>query len=215
MNDYSDIITRLKGAKNQHLSDWEQRFVESVSAQHDRGRKLSEKQVEWLKKFDDKYSEERITTSEAWQKNFMSNKNMQDTFRVCVDYYYSTGYYNNIVTAFRNVDLSLAAPTPLQYNKLTTNKYAQKILIAYCSEPKYDIGVYVALRASRRNVVQGGKSVRLRAYSDDPVRNCFMVLSNNGSPTSAAKGSKKYKIIHMGENIVLEIEERDIKKYRG
>jgi len=215
VNDYSGIIARLKGAKNQYLNDWERGFVESVSAQYDRGRKLSEKQAEWLKKFDDKYSEERIATSEAWQKNFMSNKDMQDTFRVCVDYYYSTGYYNNIVTAYRNVDLSLTAPTEMQYSKLTTNKYAQKILIAYRSEPKYDIGAYVSLRSNRRNVVQNGKSVRLGAYGEDPVRNCFMVLNNNGSPTSAAKGSKKYKVIHMGKNIVLEIEERDIKKYRG
>jgi len=215
MNNHSDIIARLKGTKSRHLSGWEREFVESVSGQYERGSTLSAGQVEWLKKFDDKYSEDAIFANETWQRSFLSNKDMQDAFRVCVDYYYTTGYHNNIVTAFRHVDLSLAAPTPLQYNKLTGNKYAQKILISYRSEPKYDVGAYVALRASSRMVIRGGKSVRLDTWRNDPVRNCFMVLHNDGTPTTAAKGTKKYIVIHMGENTVLEIEERAIKKYRG
>jgi len=213
MQNYSVIISRLTGSKSGYLNDWEKGFVESVSAQFERKGTLSPKQVEWLKKFDDKYSDEGIASLEDWKQKFRNCPKMQSTFSVCAGYYKRTGYYGNIVVKWE-MDPQYV-PSELEYKKLTSNKYAQKVLAAFYAEPRYDVGSYVACRAARRNVVKGGKGIRLRSWEQDPVQNLFVVLTNNGTPTSAAKGSKKYKIMHMGENIVIDVEERDIKKYRG
>ena len=216
MQNYSALLASLKGSKFHYLNDWEKGFVDSVFNQHERGRELSSRQVEWLQKFDDKYSEENIVALRKWKAIFEASDEMRKNFRICLDYYKRTGYYSNIVGKYDLAEwVGDACPSELEYKKITANKYAQKILVAHCSEPRYTVGAYVALRSNRRNVVQGGKSVRLGSWNDDPVRNCFMVLHNDGAPTAAAKGTKKYKIIHMGTNVVLEIEERDIKKFRG
>tara|TARA_Y100000593_G_scaffold91248_1_gene179555 strand:- start:722 stop:1363 length:642 start_codon:yes stop_codon:yes gene_type:complete len=213
------MLETLTGNKNKYLSDWERKFVESVNGQYQKGKEsLSKKQLEWLQKFLDKYTDEYVEEEKAWRENFKQDKKMQTDFRLCVNYYYRTGYYKNIVTRYRNVDLAIEVPTPTEYKKLTNNKYAQKILTSFYSEPKYAVGSYIALRANSKGVhgtLITRSGVRLNSRETEPAHNCFLVIANDGDPINAAKGTKRYKIMHLGKNVVLHVEEREIKKYRG
>jgi len=211
-----------------HLSEWEVGFLESIQdqvagrGQHSRRQKksginaLSGGQTSWVKKIYDRYPQNVLQLHKEWKEKFKADEVLKDNFRVCIEYYSHGQYYSNLVKKSK-ADPEFV-PSERDYKKICENKYSTKILTAYRATPKYDLGAYVSLRACASAGMGGPNNslIRLKGqrYDSERVENRFMVVLNNITPTSAAKGSKIYKIMHLGTAQVFKYEERDIKKCR-
>ena len=91
-------------------------------------------------------------------------------------------------------------PTEKQYRSLTENKYSLKVLESHYAAPKYKINDYVSLRKNN--------PTRIRENT-----NLFVVVQVAPEPvTTAAKGTKKYKILPLDNKETYIIEERWLKK---
>ena len=185
-------------------SQWEQGFFESVKAQFDRKHTLSDRQVETVQKIAGKFSPAAIQERKAWYESFTDLQ--RETMRVCADYYKGTGYYKDLVHSI--LSNSEFVPSPKQYKMLCENKYAEKVLDAYRSEPKFPVGSLATLRKIRSNgymAVTGAPP-----WTDINV----LVLTTNEPIVSSAKGAKRYKCMIVGGTDTFYCEERDLKRMK-
>jgi hypothetical protein len=185
-------------------SQWEQGFFESVKTQFDRKYTLSDRQVETVQKIAGKFSPAAIQERKAWYESFTDAQ--RETMRVCADYYKGTGYYKDLVHSI--LSNSEFVPSPKQYKMLCENKYAEKVLDAYRSEPKFPVGSLATLRKIRSNgymAISGAP-----AWTDINV----LVLTTNEPIVSSAKGAKRYKCMIVGGTDTFYCEERDLKRMK-
>ena len=164
---------------------------------------LTERQQEALKRIEDRYSEEAISNRVAWEKNY--SEQHKKHARIAATYYSGShnyaGYFRDL--ALRVLDEPDWIPTEKQYRAMCENKYVKRVIESSLSEPKYPVGSFVMIRS--------GKGPRQLWQNPTPA----MVIETNAGPvTSAAKGSKLYKILPMGSSTVWTVEEREIKKCR-
>ena len=182
-------------------STWETNFANSLLSQAKAGRNLSDRQVEILEKIESKWSDDALQARNNWTDNFTPE--MAEKYRVMMEYYVKTGYYNNLTTAYKN-DPSLV-PAMENYQRITDNKYAAKVLAAWFKEPSYPPGSMVALRS--------GASYGLRRAFQ---RSMGIVVSvNDSAPVSAARGSKIYRVLPVGSAQTIICEERHLKSVRS
>ena len=87
---------------------------------------------------------------------------------------------------------------------MVENKFATKVIESTRSEPKFNQGSHVALRANAHT----SRLWNLRGKAG-------VVLKSGAKPvTSAARGSKVYSVLFFGETSPSFIEERWLKKAR-
>ena len=182
-------------------SAWETNFANSLLSQAQAGQSLSERQLEILEKIESKCSDEALQACNEWNDSFTPE--MAEKYRIMMEYYDKTGYYGNLTTAHKN-DPSLV-PTMENYQRITGNKYAVKVLYAWFKEPSYAPGSMVALRS-------GASYGLTRAFE----RSMGIVVSvNDSAPVAAARGSKIYRVLPVGSAQTVICEERHLKSVRS
>ena len=178
-------------------SSWDRGFLESVGEQNRQGRQLSHRQLEILQKIETRFSEEAINRGAAWRTNYTDE--MREKARIVAAYYKANPpYYGDLAASILEDDNFV--PSEKQFNSLTGNKYAAKVLAAHYGEPKFAQGSKVEVRKTGGYSVAGKKGFVLKTDAE-PV-------------TSAAKGTKKYLVLPIGEPAPIMIEERHLKKGR-
>lgn len=185
-------------------SSWDAGFMDSVIGQVNAGRNLSEKQAATVAKVNSRYSPDALAALNAFDAEYRGSEAMQTRFGIMVAYYRKNGYYGNITT--RVVDGFV--PTKKQYDALTTNKYATKILAGWDADPKFTVGSMVMVRSGSNTphtLWQSAGKGKL------PV---VIVASNSSAPKSACKGNKIYKVLPVGCAQTFEVEERALKAHR-
>jgi len=96
-------------------------------------------------------------------------------------------------------------PTIEQYNKITKNKFAVKVLSAHYAPQKFAAGSLVQYSATAPGRVRAGGG------NQTPM----VVIQANAAPViSAAKGAKIYKVLPVGCATTRLVEERHLKKAR-
>jgi len=186
------------------ISPWELGFLDSVMQQINRGRTLSTKQVDVVHRVEAKI-EKAAKGDPEWEAEWTEEKARD--FKIAVSYYDSSAvrYYSQILDwAIANPDA--VAPQSF-YKKLVENKYAQKIIKAVTSIPKYDAGSSVMLRATARQGVDYNVWNKLR----DTL---LFVIEPTGRAVNAAAGCRIYSILPSQSHEVVEIEERYLKKWK-
>jgi len=182
---------------------WDAGFVESVSAQVQRGRDLSPKQLEIVSKIEARWTDEARASANTWKEVYLSSAEMQEKAHIVATYYNITGYYASLAENILHTEGFV--PTEKQYKSITTNKFAKKILEAWYSEPKYDVGSYVVVRDTAPGIVRGkAKNVP-----------CVILKTNAMYPRCAAKGTKIYQVLPFGSPSAIMVEERYVKKARN
>ena len=123
----------------------------------------------------------------------------RETANICALYYCANPpYYGDL--AYRVLYDEDFIPSEKQYDALTQNKYALKVLESHYAEPKFKVNDYVSLRKNNPCGV-------------DERTNLFAVLQIAPEPiTTAAKNTKKYKILPLDNNETYIVEERWLKK---
>ena len=185
---------------------WGRGFVNSLQGQIMAGRELSEKQIKALEKIEAENSDEAISARDTWKLDYIDEKDPAwpgrhyTVAQVAARYYKSAGYFQGLVHSILNDDGFV--PTIEQYNKITKNKFAVKVLTAHFADPKFAPGSLVQFGATAPSALR-----RIKVP-------CVVISSNGGPITSAAKGAKVYSVLPMGSAKTLLCEERHLKKAR-
>ena len=185
---------------------WGRGFVNSLQGQIMAGRELSEKQIKTLEKIEAENSDEAIKARDTWKLDYRYENDPAWPGRhsmvaeVAARYYKAAGYFQGLVHSILNDDGFV--PTIEQYNKITKNKYAVKVLTAHFADPKFAPGSLVQFGATAPSALR-----RIKVP-------CVVISSNGGPITSAAKGAKVYSVLPMGSAKTLLCEERHLKKAR-
>lgn len=180
-------------------SSWDRGFVESVQGQNANGHRLSPRQLEILAKIEDRYSDSALAAARSFAANYGDDERTR--MIQMANYYNGSQWYGDLVD--RVLNDSDFVPTKKQFDALTGNKYAVKVLAGYAAAPAYAVGSTVQARAGTTP-----SSVR-RALKVGGV-----VLSTDEVIKSACKGNRTYKVLPIGSVKPIKVEERYIKVRR-
>jgi hypothetical protein len=183
-----DVLPRTEAAS------WDQGFLESIRQQVVRGHNLSSRQMEHLDKIEVRNTPEAVKSREDWANTYRTEHHQ--TAMIAAEYYVKTGYYLDMARSIIN-DPDYVPPMD-SYTKMTENKFAKKVISEWKREPKYKVGSSVIARTGRRS-------------ANRDLHRGGIVLDTNGPIISAAKGSKRYKVLPYGKAEPVYCEERDIK----
>lgn len=161
---------------------------------------LSEKQVDALEKIESRFSPQEKMKFGAWKKEYLETH--QRDAKILAVYYKHVGYYTKVAD---NILEETYIPNQKDYEKMSNNKYARKVLDEAYAIPRFAVGTKVQIRASVSNTEVN----RHLAHLKDRI--CF-VLENDLSIISAVIGGKRYKVLPMGETSTFSIEERYLMK---
>ena len=182
-------------------------YTESLINQVKADRRLSERQMEVLRKIEAEHDDSAMAERQKWVETYKNDLTLRTDAVVVARYYKAAGYFRDTATSIIEDDTFV--PTYSQYNKMVKNKYAQKVLAAHYAAPKYQTGDLVQFRAnapSQARYLNG-------AYLKRGV--AMMVVATDAEPiTSAARGAKVYKLLPVGKATTLMVEERHIMKAR-
>ena len=187
-------------------SSWGRGFINSLQGQVMAGRELSDKQIPILEKIEAENSDEALTTRATWKRDYRAGVDADwstapvKVAEIAARYYKSAGYFQGLVHSILNDDGFV--PTIEQYNKITKNKFAVKVLTAHFADPKFAPGSLVQFGAGATGALR-----RIKVP-------CVVISSNGGPITSAAKGAKVYSVLPMGSAKTVLCEERHLKKAR-
>jgi len=193
-------------------SGWDRGFLESILSQLERGRQLSDKQIATVTKVVLRNSESDQAIHDQWASVFETEHKAEAL--VLANYYKTTGYFTELT---RDI-LNDVVPDMRAYTKMSTNRYAQRVLETHRSTPKYSNGTLVACRSGTlRNNIRTDQQLPW-AISTSTVeafkKKGGFVICTTSEVRSAAKGAKIYKILPVGSAIPVFIEERHIKLKR-
>lgn len=205
---HSALLARLNAISSRcEASSWAAGFVESLTSQVKGDRRLSERQLQILKKIEAEHDDVAMAERQKWVESYKNDPSLRADALVVANYYLSTGYFKD--TAKMITEDESFIPTFSQYNKMVKNKYAQKVLASHNSPAKYPAGSLVTFRA---NAPSGVRYIN-GSYLKRNVT--LMVVETDAAPvTSAARGSKVYKLLPVGKASTLMVEERHIMKFR-
>ena len=188
-------------------ASWAAGFVESLVGQVTADRRLTERQLQILKKIEAEHDDAAMAERKKWVESYKNDPTLRADAIVVANYYLSTGYFRD--TAKMVTEDESFIPTYSQYNKMVKNKYAQKVLASHNSPAKYPAGSLVTFRANAPSGVRYLDGAYLK-------RNVtLMVIETDAAPiTSAARGAKVYKLLPVGKATTMTVEERHIMKAR-
>ena len=175
-------------------------FLQSIKQFAVHNKRVTDRQEEALIKIEGRFSSESVTKRAQWIEAY--NDEQRNIAKICAEYYRRQGsYYLDL--AFKVLEEPDFVPTEKQYKAMCENKYAKKIIENTFSEPKYPVGSFVNARANMPY------NLRRTALATSPG---MIIEAGCGPIITAAKGTKRYKVLPVGAATPVEVEERHIKK---
>jgi hypothetical protein len=156
---------------------------------------LTERQSSAYTKLSERYSEEGRARRSQWATNYSA---LREDATIAAHYYAANPpYYGDLAERIlSDVDF---VPTEKQFNAITQNKYAQKVIKATKADALYSEGTLVEGRATAGSFRN---------------KKGFVLKVNYGAVTNAAKGVKRYLVLPIGSPVPVVVEERYIKKVK-
>ena len=193
-NPHAKVILELLAKDD--VADGDKKFLTSLKNAVARWGKLTDRQFSALERITERYSEEGQQRAAEWLTVYANRRHEA----IAAANYYAANppYYGDLAERILTEDDFV--PTEKQFNAITQNKYAQKVIKATLSEPLFPAGAMVEGRASANYKLRGKKA--------------FVLKVNYGHVTNAAKGTKKYLVLPVGAPTPLVVEEREIKKVK-
>ena len=194
-----------------NLTEWEKNFLSSIKDQA-KQRPLSFRQVQSFEKIECKFSDDAKKARAEWESNFDDEK--KKIWKAVIGYYsrtnaasYTARYYaTSVAVTEANPDY---IPSPEEWEKVTQNKYAKRVIAAVFDPPKFAVGDLVCIRSNFRQTYWKAINSNQLLNPGDYV----LIIDNKCSEIrSAAKGAKVYKVLPVGQVAPVEIEERFLKK---
>jgi hypothetical protein len=192
-----EILSRITKLKDGHdISPNVFSFLSSLIAGYKKYGGITKKQYEAFCDIESDYLCKKATDNLDWHERYDASK--KELMHICALYYCANPpYYGDL--AHRVLYDKNFVPSERQYKRLTQNKYAQKVLHSHFSESKFKVNDYVSFRKNN-------------PYKIDNKENIFIIIQIAPEPvTTAAKGTKKYKILSINNVDLHVVEERWLK----
>jgi len=193
-------IEGLQGRMGEQGGKWATDFAKSLLSQVRSGASLSPRQVEVLEGIEADWTDAQVATRQSWDQTFTSE--MAEKFKVMTEYYRKNGYFQNVVRAQQANPQMI--PSKQDYERVTTNKFALKVLAGWFDAPVYEAGSMVSLRGS------AGWGLRNKL----PAQLAVIIEANAAIPSRACRGNKVYKLLPVGSMQTVLVEECHLKKAR-
>lgn len=176
----------------------DKQFCESLKHGWNNYKSLTAGQYGALQKCELRYDATNIANRTQAQNDWLTNftPEMRARMNVCAQYYINTPYFRDIAT--RVLADSTWVPSEKQYHAMCENKYANRIMENIETPAKYNVG----------DVVEVRKTVRW--WSDSRI--CAILACE--ATVGPSRGSRKYTVIPFGSDQKVDVNEKDIKKYR-
>ena len=196
----SSVVREVKALIGRcERASWDLGFAESILEQLLAGRPISDKQMSVIEKVKERNSLKSVADRDFWISGWEGSEN-QKKFEVMMGYYaHNKPYFSTIVAGY-NISKSLGepyVPSIRIFNKVTDGGYAKKVLEEAFRAPKFPAGSAVRIRRSDRMPMK----IKGKAAA---------VINTNAPIISAAKGSKRYQVVIIGEPTPIFVEERDL-----
>ena len=195
------LEARIKKILDENLNDTTRTFVESIYEYFQSAHKLTERQLEAFQKIESRWSPQEKRKFNEWAQEYINT--YKSDAGIIASYYMKAGYFVSLASKIQEDDSFV--PSRKDFMRMYNNKYAQKVLTATTSEPKFATGDMVQLRSTVGNNWQDKHLKKLK------LRKCF-VLENDLPVVNAVGGAKRYKVLPMGTSEPLEIDERFLMK---
>jgi len=199
-NNYDNFLNRTRRLRDKaDLSSNVLSFIRSLALSYKRNDGITEKQYQAFMKVEKAYFDSIIESRDPnWVENYNAEK--REKARIIAEYYVQNPpWYGDVSHKILTID-DFIPPEP-QYKKMVENAYSEKVLASHYSEPRFQVGDYVSLRKQHKSGIE---------KMDDGI---FAVLQVAPEAVStAAKGTKKYKILPMNSVETYIVEERWLKK---
>ncbi len=192
-------------------------FVDSVHKYWIRNGRMSPSQVRYLESLEGTYSPEQIQAEKDWKEQYSDDH--RDVACKIAEYYANQvePYFNDIVRIVQ-ADKEGHVLSQKQFTKMCMNKYSVKVLEEYSRNPRFSKGDVVEVKRTNRIDLckWNERFVRSRLHQRNAIdgeRLVGFVMDVNCKPiTRAAKGSKIYQVLFVGESGPHYVHESDIKK---
>ena len=186
--------------ENPALNDSSRSFAESLLGNCKKWGSLTAKQWSAFERMEARFDPEVIAARKDWHDGW--DENMAQKLQIAAKYYLKNPPYFGEVAA-KIVEDKTYIPSEKLYRKMVENKYVQKVLAIYETEPAYANGSLVQVRNSQNTPF---RSLRGKIA---------LVVSNEGDVSSAAKGGRPYTILPFGSEKTYRVEERWLKRHKG
>ena len=207
--DVLEMIDRLQGiAVSHYVNDYDRNIIGDLKSFRLSKGYITTNQYALLKKINDRYSEEKLVTTEGFRSSF--TEEMRRKLDIVCEYYSHTGYFNNIVLGWQK-DKQGFIPTPEQYAKITENSYAKKLIEAHTSPFEFELGQLVSLRSTARSSSIYAKTyISVSSYLNKPL---FVVRNNVLREGQIYRYCRVFAISN--PDIHFDVREKDLKKYKS
>lgn len=202
-----DIPIMIQQLKSVSLSPSQMDIVYSFETFYGKKGCLTERQYQLLQKFAAEHSQEKQEEHAVWRNNF--TQEMRDKLNIVCEYYSKTGYFQSIVSQWQS-DKENYIPTKQQYEKISGNTYAKKLLESHTLPTVFNNGDLVCIRA---NITKS--SIRyLSKRPEVPYSSTILfVVDNRVFSGSAIHRYCKVFPLNNPEALML-VREKDLKTYR-
>ncbi len=186
--------------ENKDLNNSNRSFAKSLLESTKKWGRLSHKQWAAFERMEARFDPKVIAERQGWTDSWTPD--MALNLRLAAKYYLKNPpYYGEI--AAKIVEDETYVPSEKLYRSMVENKYVQKVLAIYKTEPVFEAGSLVKVRSS-----QNCPCGRLKG-------SIALVVTNEGDVSSAAKGARPYTILPFGSSKTYRVEERWLKKHKG
>ena len=177
-------------------------FLRSLSASYDKWGDLTSKQKSAFERMEFLNSPEGMKEATDWKREY-TEKHATTAQTLSIYYLKNTCYFRDIATKI--ISDSNFVPTRRQFEALSGNKYAKKVVTELKREPVFAKGSLVKIRE-----ISG---VPMNIY---PLRGRICVVIDNKlqSISSHAAGSKEYRVLPFGSADTFVCQERYMKAMR-
>lgn len=190
-------------------------FLKSLLEQYNSRGSLSHNQVASLEKseakFTDESAAEQIASLNAWKVSFDQEKQTKikkiaKWYKQMAESFAQPYYYRDVCENVLNREDYI--PSEIAYKKIVENKYSETFLVESEKAPKFSLGEAVCLSsASNQNIA--GRLIR----KDMKEIESYIVLEVTDI-VKPVRGGRIYRLLTIGDDKIVQIEERFLKKSR-
>ena len=135
---------RFEALMAKDLKEGDRNFAESMRVQLKERGMLSPKQVECLDRMEQRYSPASVLKREQWAMSYKAEH--RPTALIVANYYITTNYFRDLALKIGSNENFI--PTERQFDALTKNKYAKKVIEAATEPPMFPVGSLAKVRAN-------------------------------------------------------------------
>lgn len=189
----SAVMQDIQALLLKNITASDRNYVDSFRSFLEKRGYLTNKQYNFFKSVESKYSDDRIKQYEDWIASYDDEK--RKLFELATRYYFLTPYFRELVTRAKKDPNFI--PTERQFDAMCKNKYFIRAMENYKQPPKYDYGDVVVFRKSRLS-------------NQDLV----CIIENISDEPSFVKGGRTYKLLVLGQEDSMTVAEDEIKLHR-